>query len=105
MDSSTTAGARVAHAFSAAGATGGVNGEGALNPASSNTTWHTQLGAAGGTSASLILTTASTKGAVTLKGYIVTGANPGNLTLQQLKVTSGTVTTYKGSCLKVRKIA
>ena len=105
MDSSTTAGGRVAHAYSAAGAIGGCNGDGALNPASSNTTWHTQLGAAGGTSASIVLTTASTKGAVFLKGFVVTGANAGNLTIQQLKITSGTITTYKGSVLKVRKVA
>lgn len=35
----------------------------------------------------------------TIQGIVVTGVNPGNLTIQHLKVTSGTSTIYINSCL------
>lgn len=43
--------------------------------------------------------------AVNIKGFMTTGANAGNLTIQHLKVTSGTSTVKKGSTLKVRQVA
>lgn len=42
---------------------------------------------------------------VVIKGHIYTGANPGNFTIQQAKVTSGTAIVRANSVLKVRKIA
>lgn len=44
-------------------------------------------------------------GGIVIKGRITTGANAGNLTIQHLKVTSGTSTVRIGSFLKVEKVA
>lgn len=43
-------------------------------------------------------------GPVLIKGIIATGANSGNLTIQHLKVTSGTSTVFINSFLKVRRV-
>ena len=44
-------------------------------------------------------------GGIHIKGIITTGANAGNLTIQHLKVTSGTSTVFINSFLKVTKVA
>ncbi len=46
---------------------------------------------------------AATSAVIIIKGFVKTGANPGNLTIQQAKVTSGTASVLAGSQLKVRK--
>lgn len=51
------------------------------------------------------LTTSGQTGGIDIQGIIVTGANPGNLTIRHLKVTSGTSTVYINSFLEVIKIA
>lgn len=51
------------------------------------------------------LTTSAQSGAVLLKGVLVTGVNTGNLTIQHLKVTSGTSTVFINSFLKATRIA
>lgn len=48
--------------------------------------------------------TYSGDGEVVIKGHIATGANPGQLRIQQAKVTSGNAIVRAGSVLKVRKI-
>jgi hypothetical protein len=55
--------------------------------------------------ATVVFFSAAEDGEVTLEGIIVTGANPGNLTIQHLKVTSGTSTVYVNSFLKARLIS
>jgi len=49
------------------------------------------------------LTTSGQVGFITVKGFVITGANAGNMTIQHKKVTSGTSTVKTGSLLKVRK--
>lgn len=56
------------------------------------------------TASGTYLAATSLTGQVLIKGVIKAGANSGNLTIQHLKVTSGTSTVYIGSYLKVIKI-
>lgn len=44
-------------------------------------------------------------GGILIKGRLTTGANAGNLTIQHLKLTSGTSTVFIGSFLKVTRIS
>lgn len=48
------------------------------------------------------LTGSGSTGVVMLNGFITTGANAGNFTVQHLKITSGTSTVKIGSSLKIR---
>lgn len=57
------------------------------------------------TSSQAWLTTSAQTGGIVIKGIISVGANAGNLTIQHLKVTSGTSTVFINSFLRVRKIA
>lgn len=57
------------------------------------------------TSSQAWLTTSAQTGGILIKGRITTGANAGNLTVQHLKVTSGTSTVFIGSFLKTIRIA
>lgn len=57
------------------------------------------------TSAQAFLTTSAQTGGILIKGRVTTGANAGNLTIQHLKVTSGTSTIFIGSFLKVTRIS
>lgn len=54
--------------------------------------------------ATALLTTSAQSGGVRIFGTVTTGANAGNLTIQHLKVTSGTSTVKIGSYLKARRI-
>jgi hypothetical protein len=56
------------------------------------------------TASSAYFTTVSQSGGVLIKGIISTNGDTGNLTIKQLKVTSGTATVYVGSYLKVTRI-
>ena len=53
----------------------------------------------------LYLATSAQTGGVIIKGRVTTGANAGNLTIQHLKLTSGTSTVFIGSFLKVVRIS
>jgi hypothetical protein len=93
-----------AHAFSGAGATGTVLTMGNTSAVASSGTaaQMSALGTANGTSFGLV---ATTNFMIFMKGIVVTGANTGNITIQTLIQTSGTVTIYSGSVMKVRKLA
>jgi len=52
----------------------------------------------------LYLATSNQTGGILIKGTIITGANPGDLSIQHLKLTSGTSTVFIGSPLKVTRI-
>ena len=51
------------------------------------------------------LTTSAQSGIIRIKGLLTVGANAGNLTIQHLKVTSGTSTVFINSFLTARKVA
>ena len=52
-----------------------------------------------------MLTIATTTGFIDIRGFIYGVSGAGNLTVQQQKITSGTVSTFAGSNLKVRKVS
>jgi hypothetical protein len=49
--------------------------------------------------------TAVLDGELVIKGHVITGANPGNLTIQQAKVTSGNAIVRANSVLKTRRVS
>jgi hypothetical protein len=60
---------------------------------------------ANGTATAAFNTSSAGKGIITIKGVVVTNATTaGNLSIQHLKVTSGTSTVKVGSQLKVRRV-
>jgi hypothetical protein len=87
--------------FSVAGAAAYVTYEGAVTSTTGAVTSTNALATA---CATAFLTTSAMTGLVVIRGIVTTGANPGNITIQHLKVTSGTSTVKVGSMLKVRKI-
>ena len=100
--SAVTTGCKYGVQFSASGAAAYVVYSGAV---SSTTGAITSTNALNTACATAFLTTSGMLGMVIVKGFIVTGANAGNVTMQTMKVTSGTSTVKVGSMLKVRKIA
>lgn len=99
--SSTAAGCQYAVQFSAAGAF-----------AFSLYTGTTGATTAGMCSTSVLNSLSSTvfvaavlDGEVVIKGHVITGANPGNFTIQQAKVTGGTATVRANSVLKTRRVS
>jgi hypothetical protein len=100
VQSSSTAGNGYGVNFSAAGAAVEAQIDGTLAAATQKTMRISALN----TSAQAFVTVAAT-GGVRIKGIITTGANPGNLTISHLKVTSGTSTVFINSFLTARKIA
>lgn len=56
------------------------------------------------TATTLYLATSAQTGGIRIKGIITTGANAGNLTIQHLKLTSGTSTVFINSYLKTTRI-
>jgi hypothetical protein len=103
INSTTSAGMKLAFAFSAAGATGQAVYTGSTTTTAAAVC--SNLIAIGSTQAWMTIGTGGNDGTVVVKGWITTGANTGNLTIQQFKVTSGTATVRKGSVLKVNKAA
>jgi len=97
--SSSSAGNKYGVNFSAAGAT--VEGqESGMNAATGMRTARiSALNTAGS-----VMPVAAADAAVRLHGIVSTGDNAGNLTVQHLKVTSGTATVYVNSFLKVTRI-
>ena len=87
--------------YSAAGATV----EAYITASSTATATKTLRISALNTSAQAFLTGSAQTGGILIKGRVTTGANAGNLTIQHLKVTSGTSTIFIGSFLKVIRIS
>jgi hypothetical protein len=96
--SSATTGNQYGVQFSVAGATLGGAWSGSQ---SATVTRAGAMPAQGAKTNSIVLVAGG--GQVWFKGSIVTPGTGGNLTLQHLKVTSGTSTVYKGSTLRARK--
>lgn len=98
LNSSSTAGLRVGVQYSAAGAAvkAWVTGSTSATAAAVNAL--TALN----TSTSTAYVAVAADGCITIRGFFKTGANAGNMTIQLLKVTSGTAKAYIGSMLKVR---
>jgi hypothetical protein len=99
--SAVTTGTQYAVQYSVAG--GAVEG-GITGPLTSTAAKAERI-AALNTATSAYLTTSAQTGQVIIKGIITTGANAGNLTIQHLKVTSGTSTIKINSFLKVTRIS
>ena len=100
VQSSSTAGTKYGVNFSAAGAA--VEGQ-LIGSASATATKSERVSAFN--TASGVYVGAAITGQVLIKGIITVGANAGTLTIQHLKVTSGTSTVFINSFLKVSKIA
>lgn len=98
--SSSTAGNGYGVNFSAAGAAVEAGITGTLAAATQKAMRISALN----TSAQAFVTVAA-DGSIEISGRVTTGANAGNLTLQHLKVTSGTSTVYIGSFLTAVKRA
>lgn len=99
--SSSTAGCKYAVNYSAAGATAFAVYSGAVTATTAGVTATNALATLDATA----FVAAVIDGEVIVKGTVRVGANAGNLTIQQAKVTSGTATVRSNSILKVRKIA
>lgn len=97
--SSSTAGNGYGVNYSAAGAVVESQITGTLAAATQKTLRISALN----TAATPFVTVAA-NGGILIKGIMTTGANPGNLTVSHLKVTSGTSTAFINSFLKVSKI-
>jgi hypothetical protein len=97
--SSTTAGNKYAINFSAASSTAQAIYTGMTTATAVGVIATTALATLEGT----VFLAVVADGVIFVKGFIVTGVNPGNFTAQQAKVTSGTATVYAGSSLKIRK--
>lgn len=87
--------------FSAAGASVVAQITGAFTSTASKTERISSLNSA----TSAYMTTGNGTGGILIKGILTVGANAGNLTIQHLKVTSGTSTVLIGSFLKVTRIS
>ncbi len=99
--SADTTGTEYAVQFSAAGAAVESHITGALTSTAGKTERINALN----TATSAFLTTSAQSGGVLIKGILTTGSNAGNLTIQHLKVTSGTSTVYQQSYLRATRIA
>lgn len=100
--SAVTTGTRYGVQFSAAGASVECTLHGTRV---ANTTTSERITALNTATATAYLAATSIQGAVLIRGILTTGSNAGNLTIQHLKVTSGTSTVYINSFLKVTKIS
>ena len=99
--SAVTTGCKYGIQFSAAGAAAYVVYTGAVSATTGATTSTNALNTA---CATAFLTTSGSLGMVMIKGFVITGANAGNITIQHLKVTSGVSSVKVGSMLKCRKV-
>ena len=86
--------------YSAAGATVEAN----IVGASSTIATKAERISAFNSATTAFLATSGQAGGVDIQGTVTTGANAGNLTIQHLKITSGTSTVFIGSVLKVTRI-
>ena len=97
--SSTTAGNKYSVNYSASGAVAQAVYQGMTSATAVGAIATTALATLDGTAFLAVIA----DGVVIVRGFITTGANAGNFTIQQAKVTSGTATAYAGSVLRVRK--
>ena len=86
--------------YSAAGATIEAHITGSSTATATKTLRITSFNSA----TALFQATSNQTGGMVIKGTVTTGANAGNLTVQHLKITSGTSTVMIGSILKATKI-
>lgn len=98
--SSSTAGCKYAIQFSAAGAAAYAIYTGATAATTAAVTATNALNSLEATA----FIAAAIDGLVVIRGLVFTGVNPGNFTIRQAKVTSGTATVRANSTLKVRKV-
>jgi len=98
--SAVTTGTAYGVNFSAAGASIEANISGASTSTATKTLRINSFNAA----TSLYLATSGQTGGVIIKGAIVTGGNAGNLSIQHLKLGTGTSTVFIGSSLKVTRV-
>jgi hypothetical protein len=101
LSSSSAAGVKVTLQFSAAGSPAVfyfITG-----PTTGNTTYQT-LGVVTFQNSNNTMVLVAGLGYIEMRGFIQIGSAGGNLTIQQLKVTSGTSTVVTGSTLKVRRV-
>lgn len=98
--SAVTTGISYGVQYSAAGATIEAN----IVAASSTTAAKAERISAFNTATTAFLATSAQAGGVRIQGIVTTGANPGNLTVRHLKITSGTSTILINSFLKVTRI-
>ena len=90
----------VNHSGAGASFIGNVQGTGATTAIVTNS-----VNALNTANATALHTTSGATGIVVIKGFVTVGATAGNITIQHLKVTSGTSTVKIGSTLKVWKRA
>jgi hypothetical protein len=98
--SAVTTGTAYGINYSAAGATI----EAHITGASTATATKTLRISAFNSATTLFQATSGQTGGMVIRGTVTTGANAGNLTVQHLKLTSGTSTIFIGSFLKVTRI-
>jgi len=98
--SADTTGAEYAVQFSA----GGSTVEAQIIGSSTSTATKSERITALNTATSAYLTTSTQSGQVLIKGVLVTTTNAGNLTIQHLKVVSGTSTVFIKSYLKATRV-
>lgn len=97
--SSSTAGNQYAVNYSAAGASIEAQISGTLAAATSRSDRISALN-----TATVAYNVVAAVGAMRIQGIVTTGANPGNLVIRHLKVTSGTSTIFINSYLKAREL-
>jgi hypothetical protein len=100
LTSADSTGTRYGVNFSAAGATIAAS----LMGSRTTTTAAADGISAFNTSTGSYMTSSAQSGGVQFSGRIATGANVGSLTIQHLKISSGTSTVKVGSCLTVTKV-
>lgn len=101
VSSSDANGCKYTIAYSAAGATGGVE---YMCQTSSKSAGVYSVSAVGTASTQAFLSLGgSTKCAILIRSIVAIGANTGNITVQHSKLVTGTATAYIGSVMKVRK--
>ncbi len=100
VQSSSSAGVKFACNYSTSGATIQAIYTGMTSATAVGVIATTALATLEGTA---FVAVATTRAVIVIKGFCVTGANTGNLTIQQAKVTSGTASVFAGSQLKVKR--
>lgn len=101
--SADTTGTRYAVQYSVAGAT--VEAETVNTKTNTSATNQERISAFNTATSVASLTTSAITGGVLIKGIVVVGANAGNLTIQHLKITSGTSTVFINSFLRVTRVS
>jgi hypothetical protein len=101
VQSSSAAGCKCAVNFSASGAAAQAIYTGMTSATAVGNIATTALATLEGTA---FVAVATTPAVIVIKGFIKTGVNAGNLTIQQAKVTSGTASVFAGATLKTKQV-